>query len=326
MEVDFVSPVTISEVHLTQDVAGITVSTIVSPAKVTAYVKQATLTFSDGSTQVVEFNNAKNSKATFATKTTTSVRVTVNSFWGTTLNPGIWVFEMDFGGLGTGVSAGGTRVVGISGDTACLDNDSFGSCGGAGAPDKVYKLTLTQTRRVTMEAQGGSLDTILYAQPESGGTCATGAASEHSCSDGVAVGQKEVLDLQLAAGTHYLFVDAAGSTGGSFSGQVIISQLKNDGEPCAGSIECASLYCDNGYCCNGASGESCCSVATNCPDSHQGPANCNDPSTCQGTRVGKTCTDSICVAAPLWMTIVPAITRWFRTPAVVTPLSLVVAP
>jgi len=58
-----------------------------------------------------------------------------------------------------------------------------------------------------------------------------------------------------------------------------------DGTMCASAEECASAWCDNGYCC---ASDTCCASGADCAALDE-PAVCEDPSTCQGTRTDGTC-------------------------------------
>jgi hypothetical protein len=75
-----------------------------------------------------------------------------------------------------------------------------------------------------------------------------------------------------------------------------------DGSACDhnahGDNQCqAGHHCLNGFCCNAASGY-CCDVASSCPTSFASGAVCDSPLTsCQGHRVDRACTSSICGSA-----------------------------
>jgi len=99
MQVDFPEPYTINGVSLTQMQARTYLSGLVNPMKYSAYVKDALLFFSDGTTREVTFPEAASSRVTFAPILTTSVAVVAQTFYPTvTANPGWVVIETDFSG------------------------------------------------------------------------------------------------------------------------------------------------------------------------------------------------------------------------------------
>jgi hypothetical protein len=69
-----------------------------------------------------------------------------------------------------------------------------------------------------------------------------------------------------------------------------------DGEMCSAPEYCLSDYCGNGYCCVSAD---CCAGDVDCASMAQPPA-CDDPASCQGTRVDGTCNNEFqCGAQPV---------------------------
>jgi hypothetical protein len=67
-----------------------------------------------------------------------------------------------------------------------------------------------------------------------------------------------------------------------------------DGKACDVNADCASDHCANGACCAGGD---CCRTAKNCPASYTSSPQCDDPSTCQGTRNDATCIEHVCGSA-----------------------------
>jgi hypothetical protein len=65
------------------------------------------------------------------------------------------------------------------------------------------------------------------------------------------------------------------------------------GSPCTEDRECRSGHCGNGFCC--ASGD-CCAVLADCPALYSAQPTCDDPATCQGTRVDAACHNHRCEA------------------------------
>jgi hypothetical protein len=68
-----------------------------------------------------------------------------------------------------------------------------------------------------------------------------------------------------------------------------------DGGACTMDDQCLQgHHCLNGFCCNASTG-ACCATAASCPASYGAAAVCDSPLTsCQGHRIDKTCTSSIC--------------------------------
>ncbi|MBL8784399.1 MAG: hypothetical protein JNJ59_05820 [Deltaproteobacteria bacterium] len=64
-----------------------------------------------------------------------------------------------------------------------------------------------------------------------------------------------------------------------------------DGNFCDENSDCVSAHCQGGLCC--LSGD-CCNLARDCPASYTGPANCDFPTSCQGTRDAAQCNNHVC--------------------------------
>lgn len=65
-----------------------------------------------------------------------------------------------------------------------------------------------------------------------------------------------------------------------------------NGGTCEVASDCASRHCSNGVCCE--SGD-CCSEDRDCASmGMSAPPRCTDPTTCQGSREGPTCVESMC--------------------------------
>lgn len=101
-----------------------------------------------------------------------------------------------------GCAAPGTAAAGqdIDVDTFPATDDFAGSCGGQGAPDTVYTLTVQNRVRLRARLAEGEFAGALYLQR----TCGQ-AASEVVCASG-GPGQLE-LDANLQPGTYFLVVD-----------------------------------------------------------------------------------------------------------------------
>jgi hypothetical protein len=69
-----------------------------------------------------------------------------------------------------------------------------------------------------------------------------------------------------------------------------------DGATCDEDSDCLSAHCANGHCC--AAGD-CCATAADCPPAYRTAPGCDDPVTCQGTRVDAICEVSTCGVGPV---------------------------
>ncbi len=184
----------------------------------------------------------------------------------------------------------GTQV--FQGETTCAAKNHTSTCGGADAPDRVYKVTVPWTSFVVAKLGPDSFNQILYAKPLLNGTC---DEKTEACSNSCGVGDcAETVKVYLEAGTTmYLFVDGAQGGAGLYTLQVTISKGKLNGEPCDENKDCISGHCENGYCCDSGV---CCSVTLDCPNTFNGPSVCVDDPKCQGERKEKACTNFTCVS------------------------------
>ena len=66
-----------------------------------------------------------------------------------------------------------------------------------------------------------------------------------------------------------------------------------DGAACDEDSDCQSFHCQNGFCCS--SGD-CCALANHCPGEYSESATCQDPQTCQGSRLEAACQANVCVS------------------------------
>ena len=186
-------------------------------------------------------------------------------------------------------SSDGTKE--ISGTTVCASDAYGSSCGGGGAPDRVYSFTITEAKRVTFLVEA-EFDAIIALKNQKAGTCNTSTLiCKDSCSED---GCEETFSKILSdAGTYYFFVDGAVAEEGIYSIDATFLTLKANGEECDANIECISAWCDNGYCCD--DGAVCCSgEASTCPAEYNAGKVCDDASECQGHSVDASCTDFEC--------------------------------
>lgn len=95
-----------------------------------------------------------------------------------------------------------------------IANDYAGTCGGSAGGDAIYRITLTQSRRLHVDTLGSAIDTVLYLR--SGGACPGTAEIASACSNDVPGLPTSSLDRTLAAGTYYIVVDAAPGATGAF--------------------------------------------------------------------------------------------------------------
>jgi len=149
----------------------------------------------------------------------------------------------------------------FSGSTACSVNIiPMSGCGASPGPDRVYKFTLTQPKRVTVTVPQPQRDLVVYIKKEAqgGGTCDPGPGSIACSNSYGAGGPPEVVDVQiLQPGTYYLGIDTVGTPFdyGPFQFTIRIRSLIEDGGACVDPIlgpqdlDCFSGHCRNGYCC-----------------------------------------------------------------------------
>jgi Putative metal-binding motif len=112
------------------------------------------------------------------------------------------------------VSAGGF----FTGDTSTAQADYANPCDaptspGAGAPDQVLALNLSQPQRVVLDMEGSSYVTILDVRQ---GPSCPGAPVAAGCYVGFSA-QKSFLDLRLAAGQYWLLVDGYQQAAGAWN-------------------------------------------------------------------------------------------------------------
>src|SRR5690606_19705697 len=83
-------------------------------------------------------------------------------------------------------------------------DDFQGSCGGAGAPDTVYRLDLAKRSRVRMSALHAQFDGVVYIRSQCDGGEEKICREFPMASNPAAVGS---LDVVLERGSHYVVVD-----------------------------------------------------------------------------------------------------------------------
>lgn len=204
-------------------------------------------------------------------------------------------------------------------NTKCAINNLYGTCGGWNGVERVYKITITDNKHITVTVPQDVLDAAIYVMPESNGTCDTSKSS--MCIDSnhtVAQSQKEVWDQVLDAGTWYFVVDTDGQWY-DYDPDVtkaITFRVKTpqaDGSPCDDNLDCVSKHCANGYCCDHGD---CCpgdewtqngqdptplsndpnwqSAQNVCPDYYKEAGSCTDTVNCQGHRYDANCVNHMC--------------------------------
>ena len=98
-------------------------------------------------------------------------------------------------------------------------NAGTGSCGGAMAPDGVYRFTAPATGLATIDYSTTAFDGVLYLRT----TCAA-SATELVCVDDVAGQGTETYQFEVTQGLDYfIWADAAGTNGGLFSLDVSVA-------------------------------------------------------------------------------------------------------
>ncbi|MEQ8458186.1 MAG: pre-peptidase C-terminal domain-containing protein [Sandaracinaceae bacterium] len=118
-------------------------------------------------------------------------------------------------------AAAGTVTAGqdVELDTFAAADDYQASCGGAGAPDTVYRLEVRERSRLRATLQQSEFPAVLYLQS----TCGQ-QASEVACAAIGAGGQTE-LDTNVQPGTYFLVVDGAAQD--NFGAARLEVQLEN---------------------------------------------------------------------------------------------------
>ena len=76
-------------------------------------------------------------------------------------------------------------------------------------------------------------------------------------------------------------------------GTCAVMEQQPNGNACTNSFNCASGHCQNGFCCESGN---CCDTSSDCPAGLSAGATCDNPGTCQGSRIDKTCQNSMCSA------------------------------
>jgi hypothetical protein len=92
------------------------------------------------------------------------------------------------------------------GNTCAMNDDYQGTCRPTNSPDVVFVGSVARRIRVQVDTIGSSFDTVLYVRS---GDCLSGA--ELGCDDDSGGSLTSLLNLTLAAGTYYVFVDGYGS-------------------------------------------------------------------------------------------------------------------
>jgi len=103
-----------------------------------------------------------------------------------------------------------------------------GTCGGADAPEAVFKVVLNEKSDLFVTTHGTSFDTVLYLRSSCCGP-------EIACNDDADGRKTSVLSQRgLAAGTYYIYVDGASSAdAGSFTVDIYATPAAgNPGEAC----------------------------------------------------------------------------------------------
>lgn len=131
----------------------------------------------------------------------------------------------------------------LSGDTSQAQDDFAGSCGGIGAPDRVYRLDLTATQRLEVQLVPRTRGFYPVAYLRRSPCQLAEPANQLGCLRLTPPGTVLSWDLpRLEAGTYYLVVDGAASSGPSSSGKYDLRLTFSDPElfppndGCAGAI------------------------------------------------------------------------------------------
>jgi len=135
----------------------------------------------------------------------------------------------------TGTTSGGTN-----------DFNNFGI--GGSSPDRVFRFTLTEPRRVTLSLCGSAFDTYLYLRTVCDDQTTTVAANDDSTVCGVGSKQSQITNVTLDTGTYYVIVDGYGSTvdSGLFSLSISAIQTSCPGQASAGMTVTGWQLCFHG--------------------------------------------------------------------------------
>ena len=138
------------------------------------------------------------------------------------------------------VSGGGV----FTGTTTDANDDYSGSCGSSGGKDRVFYLHLPIASNVEVSTDGSDFDTILYLREAS---CADG--EEVDCDDdGGSDSGTSQIKMDLFSGDYFIFVDGYGSSEGSFTLSVTISETPpmievSGNDTCSGAHEITTTAC-----------------------------------------------------------------------------------
>lgn len=110
-------------------------------------------------------------------------------------------------------------------------NNFSGSCGGGSGPDTVFQLSLSSDQDVFVAAFSTDFDPVLYM----GTTC---GGSETGCNDDHIWGEQTpvLINDTLTAGTYYIVVDSATSSGGGFSLEIYANSDRRRADTCGEPI------------------------------------------------------------------------------------------
>ncbi len=103
----------------------------------------------------------------------------------------------------------------ISGNTNNAGNDYEGSCQADTSEERVYQLTLAEPTHLKLRANG--FDTVMYLRS----SCEQ-IATEIDCDDDDGGEHAAYLDVELQAGSYFLFVDGFGQNAGAYSLEIEI--------------------------------------------------------------------------------------------------------
>ncbi|HYP88449.1 MAG TPA: hypothetical protein VEQ59_09850, partial [Polyangiaceae bacterium] len=91
----------------------------------------------------------------------------------------------------------------------------------AGAPDQILKLSLSAPRRVVLDMQGSSYNTMLSVRQ---GPSCPGTERPSSCAPGYGA-SRSYLDLELQAGDYFVQIDGYAGASGSWKLDVFTAPL-----------------------------------------------------------------------------------------------------
>jgi|GEM_PF-3099717 len=137
----------------------------------------------------------------------------------------------------------------LSGSTACAQEDHLASCGGGGK-ERVYRFHLNDHKLLNANVNSGGRNWVLHVKgaTPSGTDCID---TTLACGAAPAGGAATIVDLKLAPGDYFFFVDSNGDYG-DYAVSLTFKTLLENGGTCDHMNDCISAYCTDSTCCDKA--------------------------------------------------------------------------